>query len=382
MDIEQLRVEIDKVDENLVALLARRAQLTARVGVYKHDQGLPLYAPAREANLLAARRRQASAAGVDPQLVEDVLRRIMRGAYSTQETSFPATGNTQRSIVIVGGDGVMGRLFKGFFECSGYPVRVMEKADWVGAKQHIAGAGLVLISVPIEDTCTVIAALPELPPDCILADLTSIKQTPIEAMLMRHSGPVVGLHPMFGHDLHSLVKQVIVVCHGRDRDRYQWLLEQLTLWGAVLREEQADRHDQAMEVIQAMRHFTTLVYGAFLHRQNVDLPHLLQLSSPIYRLELAMVGRLFAQSPDLYGDIMLQAEKLPQLILAYRKRLDELLAIIQAGQRDALIAHFAEIQDYFGDLAQNFLRESSELLRKADDGRNPLEPGQDTDLPR
>ncbi|HEN47306.1 MAG TPA: prephenate dehydrogenase/arogenate dehydrogenase family protein, partial [Mizugakiibacter sp.] len=129
-------------------------------------------------------------------------------------------------------------------------------------------------------------------------------------------------------------------------------------------------------------HFTTMVYGAFLHRQNADLPHLLQLSSPIYRLELAMVGRLFAQSPDLYGDIMLQAEKLPQLILAYRECLDELLAIIQAGQRDSLIVHFAEIQDYFGDLAPNFLRESSELLRKADDGRNPLELRQDMDSPR
>ncbi len=382
MGIEQLRVEIDKLDEDLVTLLARRAQLTAQVGAHKRNQGLPLYAPDREASLLAARRRQASAAGVDPQLLEDVLRRIMRGAYSTQEMGFPATGDTQRRIVIVGGGGAMGSLLKSFFERSGYLVRVMEKVDWADAKQHLAGAGLVLISVPIEDTCAVIAALPELPPDCVLADLTSIKRAPIEAMLKRHPGPVVGLHPMFGPDLCSLVKQVIVVCHGRGQDHYQWLLEQLILWGATLHEEPADRHDQAMQVIQAMRHFTTMVYGAFLHRQNVDVPHLLQLSSPIYRLELAMVGRLFAQSPDLYSDIMLQAEKLPQLILVYRECLDELLAIIQAGQRDALIAHFAEIQDYFGDLAQKFLRESSELLRKADDGRDPLELRQDTDSPR
>ena len=382
MGIEQLRVEIDQLDENLVALLARRAQLTAQVGAHKRSHGLPLYAPDREASLLAARRRQARDAGVDPQLLEDVLRRIMRGAYSTQETGFPATGDTQRRIVIVGGGGAMGGLLKSFFERSGYPVGVMEKTDWADAEQHLAGAGLVLISVPIKDTCTVIAALPKLPPDCVLADLTSIKQAPIEAMLRQHPGPVVGLHPMFGSDLCSLVKQVIVVCHGRGRGRYQWLLDQLTLWGAVLHEEPADRHDQAMQVIQAMRHFTTMVYGAFLHRQNADLAHLLQLSSPIYRLELAMVGRLFAQSPDLYGDIMLQAEKLPQLILTYRQCLDELLAIIQTGQRDALIAHFAEIQNYFGDLAQDSLRESSELLRKADDGRNPLELRQDTDSPR
>ncbi len=373
MDIEQLRVEIDQVDGDLVALLARRAQLTAQVGAYKRNQGLPLYVPDREASLLAARRRQAGAAGVDPQLIEDVLRRIMRGSYSTQETGFPATGDTQRHIVIVGGAGAMGGLFKGFFERSGYPVRILEKADWPHAKQYVATAGLVLVTVPIEHTCTMIAALPELPEDCVLADLTSVKRAPLEAMLRQHPGPVVGLHPMFGQDLLSLVKQVIVVCHGRSNERYQWLLDQLTLWGAVLHEELAGRHDQAMEVIQAMRHFTTMVYGAFLHTQNADLAHLLRLSSPIYRLELAMVGRLFAQSPALYGDIMLQAEKLPQLILSYRERLDELLALIQEGQRETLIARFVEIQNYFGDLAQNLLHESSDLLRKANDSRDPLE---------
>ena len=36
----------------------------------------------------------------------------------------------------------------------------------------------------------------------------------------------------------------------------------------------------------------------------MDLPKLLAMSSPIYRLELVMVGRLFAQDPQLYADII------------------------------------------------------------------------------
>ncbi|MDI8296325.1 hypothetical protein MJI53_23840, partial [Salmonella enterica subsp. enterica serovar Anatum] len=41
--------------------------------------------------------------------------------------------------------------------------------------------------------------------------------------------------------------------------------------------------------------------------ENVQLEQLLALSSPIYRLELAMVGRLFAQDPQLYADIIMSS---------------------------------------------------------------------------
>lgn len=50
-----------------------------------------------------------------------------------------------------------------------------------------------------------------------------------------------------------------------------------------------------MAFIQALRHFATFAYGLHLAEENVRLEQLLALSSPIYRLELAMVGRLFAQ---------------------------------------------------------------------------------------
>ncbi|MFO6426374.1 hypothetical protein ACLBOM_11150 [Escherichia coli] len=38
------------------------------------------------------------------------------------------------------------------------------------------------------------------PKDCILVDLASVKNGPLQAMLAAHDGPVLGLHPMFGPD--------------------------------------------------------------------------------------------------------------------------------------------------------------------------------------
>ena len=59
-----------------------------------------------------------------------------------------------------------------------------------------------------------------------------------------------------------------------------------------------------MAMIQVLRHFSTIAYGNHLKEEAVDLAEITELSSPIYRLELAMVGRLFAQQPELYTEII------------------------------------------------------------------------------
>ena len=83
-----LREQIDSIDSELVALLARRAEVTAQVGKIKQQYALPVYVPEREQALLSARREQAKTLGVSADLTEDVLRRIMRESYQTQESGF------------------------------------------------------------------------------------------------------------------------------------------------------------------------------------------------------------------------------------------------------------------------------------------------------
>ena len=48
MDINELRNEIDHVDEKLVALFVERMNLSAKIADYKKDHHLPIYVPSRE----------------------------------------------------------------------------------------------------------------------------------------------------------------------------------------------------------------------------------------------------------------------------------------------------------------------------------------------
>lgn len=368
--LAEVRSGIDELDSQLVELLAKRSALTTEVGQIKAQTGMPIYVPEREQQLIASRREQAEAQGVSPALVEDLLRRMMRDSYYTQNARYLCVNPQAGNIVVIGGRGALGSAFVRLFEKSSYHTVVVEKEDWESgqAQQVLSTAYMVIVAVPINLTEQVIAQLSMLPDDCILADITSVKEKPLNAMLAVHNGPVVGLHPMFGPDAPGMIKQVVVICNGRNPDAYGWLIDQMITWGATIHPSSAKEHDEAMAFIQVMRHFNTFVYGEHLRGENPDLETLTQFSSPIYRLELAMVGRLFAQAPSLYADIIFNNEANFALLRRFHERFGHALSLLESGDREAFAAQFARVGEWFGDYAKRCLTDSKQLLLKADDG--------------
>lgn len=89
-----------------------------------------------------------------------------------------------------------------------------------------------------------------------------------------------------------------------------------------------------------------------------------------YRLELAMVGRLFAQDPQLYADIIMSSERNLALIKRYYKRFGEAIELLEQGDKQAFIDSFRKVEHWFGDYAQRFQSESRVLLRQANDNRH------------
>ncbi|UPR52673.1 bifunctional chorismate mutase/prephenate dehydrogenase [Vibrio cyclitrophicus] len=368
VELNELRDQIDAVDKQMLDLLAQRLALVEKVGEVKSEHGLPIYVPEREAAMLASRRQEAEKIGVPPQLIEDILRRTMRESYASEKDSgFKCLNPELRSVVIVGGNGQLGGLFGRMFKLSGYEVKILGSQDWDRADELLDNAGLVVVTVPIHLTEGVIAKLGNLPSDCILCDLTSIKSKPLQAMMNMHQGPVVGLHPMFGPDVPSLAKQVIVYSDGRGSENYQWLLNQFGIWGASLCQMDAAEHDHGMTLIQALRHFTSFAYGLHLSKENPNIDQLLKLSSPIYRLEIAMVGRLFAQDPNLYGDIILSSDENIEMIRRFHSRFGEALEILDGKDKAKFVDSFNQVSDWFGDYSQQFLQESQNLLKQAHD---------------
>jgi chorismate mutase/prephenate dehydrogenase len=172
---------------------------------------------------------------------------------------------------------------------------------------------------------------------------------------------------MFGPDVTGLIKQTIISCEGRNPEQYQWLIEQFEVWGAKIYPVQAHEHDQAMSMVQVMRHFSTIAYGYHLMSEGADIENLVAMSSPIYRLELIMVGRLFAQDPTLYADIIFANKDNVSMMKRFAYRFLELLEDVSLDDKDAFVDMFNNVSDWFGDYAGDFLEESKSMLLKANE---------------
>lgn len=370
--LSKLRDQIDLCDQELIDILVKRAGFVAEVGKVKSTYGLPIYVPEREQAMLSKRRDEAQNKGLNPELIEDILRRVMRESYSSEnDHGFKCVNTDIKKIVIVGGNGKLGGLFARYFRSSGYTVAILDVDDWDNVTEIMQDAKLVIVSVPIDLTCQTIAKLePFLNEDMLLVDFTSVKTAPINAMLKHHKGAVVGLHPMFGPDIKNFAKQVIVCCAGRDSEKAQWLLQQFSIWGAKICKVNCFDHDHSMSYIQALRHFATFVNGLHLARQNIRLDTILELSSPIYRLELMMIGRLFAQDANLYADIIMDKDENIAVINSLQQAFDQALKIIQNKDKDEFMATFNMVKNWFGDYANSFLNESRQILEQASDQRN------------
>lgn len=87
--LAQLRVEIDVVDQQLLALLNQRAGLAHEVGEVKKLDGSPVFRPDREAQVIA--KMQAAGSKLKPEGVAAIWREIMsacRALEQTQQVAF------------------------------------------------------------------------------------------------------------------------------------------------------------------------------------------------------------------------------------------------------------------------------------------------------
>jgi len=123
-------------------------------------------------------------------------------------------------------------------------------------------------------------------------------------------------------------------------------------------------HDEIMGIVQALRHFATFAFGQFLHSRRIPIFRTLELSSPIYRLELGMVGRLFAQDPAMYAEIVFATPERQTLLKEYIQSMSQNLDLIDRGDKAEFVARFRKVAEWFGPFSEQAMRESTFLVDK------------------
>ncbi|MBU3957771.1 MAG: chorismate mutase [Nanoarchaeota archaeon] len=83
--IEQLRAEIDKLNKEIVELLAKRMEVAGGIAEYKRQRGLPVHAPEREKRVIENVKNIAKEKGLDEKIAEDIFLKIIEHTRNSEK---------------------------------------------------------------------------------------------------------------------------------------------------------------------------------------------------------------------------------------------------------------------------------------------------------
>ncbi|KUG20656.1 prephenate and/or arogenate dehydrogenase (unknown specificity) [hydrocarbon metagenome] len=265
---------------------------------------------------------------------------------------------------IIGGTGRMGGFFRSVFERAGWDVICSGSRGPPGNREIVEQSDLVMVSVPIRKTVGVIREIaPFLHKEQVLCDVTSLKVEPVRAMLASRA-QVIGLHPMFGPGVGSLKNQTIIATPARcDAGVLERLLGIFRDQGACITISTPEDHDAMMAVIQGLIHFGTLCSAETIRRLNVDVERTLAFTSPIYRIQICLIGRLLAQDPGLYGDMLQLNPAVPEVLGVFLDAAESLKKIVEAGDPASFEEFFTRNTGHYRDYLETATEETDGLIR-------------------
>ena len=234
--------------------------------------------------------------------------------------------------VIVGSTGRMGAMLLGRARAAGLTV---EGVDVPLTPETLApacaGADLAIICVPAAVFKDVIAAVcPHLPPTAVLADITSVKEIPLQQMEAAWSGPVVGTHPLFGPQPDPEADQPVAIVPGANAEQMHVELASgfFIALGCRVFCTTAEKHDKAMASIQNMNFITSLAYFALLAEHEDLLPFL----TPSFRRRQNAARKMLTEDARMFAGLFEANPYSYEAVRQYR----QMLNLAAAGDIDLL----------------------------------------------
>ncbi len=333
-NLEDLRKQLGAIDREIIALLARRQEISAQVGRYKHDAGIPTRDFAQEVRVISRAREQAETAGLPGDLAENIVRLLINASLSRQErVRLVARGRGQgHKALVVGGGGKMGRWFCEFLSSQGYAVTVADprrtprKLPHVSRWQEAPGEfELTVIAAPVAASARILADMEQARCRGLIFDIASIKD-PVKEALRRMAATgmkVASIHPMFGPDTDLLSGCHILLMDMGAPEAAEAAADVFAGTMVEILRVPVDEHDQLIAWVLGVSHAINLAFINALQESGQQAPALARMSSTTFDAQLAVARAVAGDNPHLYFEIQKLnphgAEVLGELVAAVEK---------------------------------------------------------------
>jgi chorismate mutase / prephenate dehydrogenase len=358
--LDELRRRINAIDDQLVALVAERKNLSREVARVKRVTGRATRDYGREREVIVGARAKAQELGVSPDLAEEMLRLLIRSSLTTQEQASvvaQGAGTGQRALVI-GGGGKMGRWFAEFLMSQGFAVEVADPAggppgavtvaDWRATDLR---QDYLVLATPLRVTDAILRDLALRRPAGVVLDVGSLK-SPLRAGLLAlksHGCKVTSIHPMFGPDTQLLSGRHVIFV---DLGHAEALQKARELFAPTMAEQvvmSLDDHDRLIAYVLGLSHALNIAFFTALAESGEAAPHLARLSSTTFDAQLDVASKVAQESPELYYEIQSLNDYGAESLEALAKAVERIRTAILSQDHDAFVALMRRGRDYLDD---------------------------------
>ena len=310
-ELDALRVEIDRIDRELVKLISRRTDVAREIGLTKRKDGLKVRDVQRERKVVEKMASLAGSLGVDKKLAKEAARLLIADAVAVQKErdELPLEGE---KVLVVGGAGRMGGWTCRFMSNRGAKVKVWDprgkRRGYPNAKAlepAVAEADIVVLASPLgacpEELRAVIAARPK----GLVMDLCSIKShiSSIMRMAAADGVPVASVHPMFGPRAPSPKGLKVIICDCGSREATARAKGIFGDAGAEIVELYLEEHDRMMAYILGLSHLTALMFGTALRSSGKKASELREMQGTTFARLAELAEEVSGESRRVYRDI-------------------------------------------------------------------------------
>lgn len=404
-DLDTLRAEIAATDRELVRLLARRMELSGRIGAIKAERGLGVSVQAIEEQVLARARDAAAACGVSAAAMEAIFRAIVQASVERQhKTGIERLQRGGGRVLLVGAAGKLGRWFAALFEHAGHDVvgvdpvfasrtearggagaecdaylglettgrtqreafRGSEETGELAREGAAARAALarladvpdldafdwILVATPLVATTAVLDELVlRAPRRATIVEVSSIKAAlePALERARRAGVSVLCLHPMFGPGKSAWGPLTFALAVRADEPREVELVRALLAhpYARVVAMPFAE-HDRRMGWLLGLAHLSGMLFASALARSGLDAAELESTASTTYARQKATALSILGEDPALYLDIQRLNPHREAVYAAVADALAELAQLVRAGDREAFARCLARARAAIG----------------------------------
>ena len=313
MSLKDLRKQLTAIDEQIVDLIAQRQRIVGDIGRNKQSTGVGTRDYAREKDVLDMGRQRAEQVGIDPDLAEEVLRKLIRSSLASQERErviAEGKGSGRRALII-GGAGKMGGWFVDFFVSQGFETTIADRdvQDGPGQFSNWTDAGVdydvIVVAAPLAVSGRILAQLAVLKPRGLVFDIGSLKSPLIDGLAeLRDTGcRVTSLHPMFGPETRLLSGHHLIFCESGVPEATAAAKE---LFGSTMVEQidmGLEDHDRLIAYVLGLSHALNIAFFTALAESGEAAPKLATMSSTTFDAQLLVSAAVARDNPHLYYEI-------------------------------------------------------------------------------